>query len=50
MPDIETRLRGFALSLPGAWDDFPWGGRVAKAGKRVFVFFGHHNSTRGLRS
>jgi predicted DNA-binding protein (MmcQ/YjbR family) len=41
MPDIEARLRDFALSLPGAWEDFPWGERVAKAGRRVFVFFGH---------
>jgi predicted DNA-binding protein (MmcQ/YjbR family) len=41
MPDIEERLRDFALLLPGAWEDFPWGERVAKVGKRVFVFFGH---------
>jgi predicted DNA-binding protein (MmcQ/YjbR family) len=39
--DIQGRLRVFALSFPGAWEDFPWGERVAKVDKKVFVFFGH---------
>jgi predicted DNA-binding protein (MmcQ/YjbR family) len=32
------RLRKFALGMPGAFEDFPWGERVAKVGKKVFVF------------
>jgi predicted DNA-binding protein (MmcQ/YjbR family) len=33
-------LRAFALALPGAHEDFPWGERVAKVGARIFVFLG----------
>jgi predicted DNA-binding protein (MmcQ/YjbR family) len=33
-------LREFALGLPGAIEDFPWGERVAKVGGKVFVFLG----------
>jgi predicted DNA-binding protein (MmcQ/YjbR family) len=30
MADVRDRLREFALSLPDALEDFPWGERVAK--------------------
>ncbi|ARX87787.1 MmcQ/YjbR family DNA-binding protein [Streptomyces alboflavus] len=34
------RVRGFALGLPGATEEFPWGETVAKVHKKVFVFLG----------
>ena len=36
MPD----LLAFALSLPEAWEDRPWGDTVAKVRKKIFVFVG----------
>jgi predicted DNA-binding protein (MmcQ/YjbR family) len=35
-----TALRDFALGLPGAYEEFPWGECVVKVNKRVFVFLG----------
>ena len=37
---VSRRLRGFALSMPDATEDFPWGERVAKVRGKVFVFLG----------
>jgi predicted DNA-binding protein (MmcQ/YjbR family) len=45
MTDIQARLRDFALSLPGTWEDFPWGDRVAKVDRKIFVFFGHDDES-----
>jgi predicted DNA-binding protein (MmcQ/YjbR family) len=41
-PDTALRdtLRDFALGLPGAWVDHPWGETVVKVNKKVFVFLG----------
>jgi len=32
------QLEQFALSLPEAWADAPWGDRVVKVAKKIFVF------------
>ena len=36
----EAILRGFALSYPSAYEDFPWGERVIKVAKKIFLFLG----------
>ena len=35
-----TSLLSFALGLPGAFEDHPWGESVAKVNGKIFVFFG----------
>lgn len=40
MADPRGKLAEFALSLPGAGEDFPWGERVVKVRGKVFVFLG----------
>jgi predicted DNA-binding protein (MmcQ/YjbR family) len=42
----EKELRDFALQYPEAAEEFPWGERVIKVNKKVFVFLGR--SDRGL--
>lgn len=37
---VVESLLAYALELPEAWEDHPWGENVAKVGKKVFVFFG----------
>ncbi|MFE1438799.1 MmcQ/YjbR family DNA-binding protein [Streptomyces sp. NPDC058739] len=34
------KVREFALGLPDAAEDFPWGETVVKVNKKVFVFLG----------
>jgi predicted DNA-binding protein (MmcQ/YjbR family) len=34
------RVREFALGLPDAVEEFPWGDRVAKVRKKIFIFIG----------
>jgi predicted DNA-binding protein (MmcQ/YjbR family) len=45
MADVRGQLREFALSLPDASEDFPWGERVAKVNGKVFVFLGHDDES-----
>ena len=49
MDPLKADLLAFALSLPEAWEDHPWGESVAKVGKKVFVFFGILETDSGLR-
>jgi predicted DNA-binding protein (MmcQ/YjbR family) len=42
-----AELTAFALALPGAYEDHPWGEIVAKVAKKVFVFFGTAESREG---
>ena len=37
---VSVTLRKFALALPEATEDFPWGDRVAKVKGKIFVFLG----------
>lgn len=51
-PNDETAVREqlivFALALPEAWEDHPWGETVVKVRKKVFVFAGM-GTGQGLR-
>jgi predicted DNA-binding protein (MmcQ/YjbR family) len=37
---VKATLRALALAYPGATEEFPWGERVVKVNKKVFVFLG----------
>ncbi|GAA4199442.1 MmcQ/YjbR family DNA-binding protein [Actinocatenispora rupis] len=37
---VRGRIRAFALDLPEAYEDLPWGEVVAKVNRKVFVFLG----------
>ncbi|MEV6104781.1 MmcQ/YjbR family DNA-binding protein [Streptomyces sp. NPDC051940] len=37
---VREQVRVFALGLPGAGEEFPWGESVIKVNKKVFVFLG----------
>jgi predicted DNA-binding protein (MmcQ/YjbR family) len=41
---VRERIRSFAVTLPGAYEDHPWGETVVKVNKKVFVFLGHDES------
>lgn len=39
-----SAIEEFALSLPETWVDTPWGDRVVKVGKKIFVFLSSHDA------
>ena len=41
-----AEVEAFALSLPEAWADTPWGDRVVKVGKKIFVFLSSPDAER----
>jgi predicted DNA-binding protein (MmcQ/YjbR family) len=43
---VVDSLAEFALSLPEAWPDTPWGDRVVKVGKKIFLFVSGPDSER----
>lgn len=43
---VLAEIESFALSLPEAWIDTPWGDRVVKVGKKIFVFLSPPDSER----
>ena len=43
---VIDELEQFALSLPEAWADSPWGDRVVKVAKKIFVFLSSPESDR----
>jgi predicted DNA-binding protein (MmcQ/YjbR family) len=47
--ELAATLRDFALRLPGAVEEFPWGDRVAKVNKKIFVFLGKDDDPAGFR-
>jgi predicted DNA-binding protein (MmcQ/YjbR family) len=46
--DPRASLRAFALGFPGATEEFPWGERVVKVARKVFVFLGSAEGARGV--
>ena len=45
MPAPVDPLLAFALSLPEAWEDHPWGETVVKVRAKIFVFVGRELTT-----
>ncbi len=50
MDPLKADLLEFALTLPEAWEDHPWGESVVKVGRKIFVFFGDDGTPDRARS
>jgi predicted DNA-binding protein (MmcQ/YjbR family) len=46
MRDVRAQVRAFALSLPEAVEEHPWGEDVVKVRGKIFVFLGTATSER----
>ena len=46
MADVREKVRAFALALPEASEEHPWGEDVAKVRGKIFVFLGATTSGR----
>ena len=46
MRDVRAGILSFALSLPEAFEDHPWGEDVVKVRGKIFVFLGTGSSPR----
>ena len=44
--DFTDAVEEFALALPEAWPDTPWGDRVVKVGTKIFLFVSGPESDR----
>jgi len=47
-PDLRARLRRYALGLPEAYEEHPWGERAIKVRKKIFLFLGVDESPRPI--
>jgi predicted DNA-binding protein (MmcQ/YjbR family) len=45
---VEQALRAYALAMPGAYEEFPWGERAIKVQKKVFLFMRADATVLGL--
>ncbi|MEV8637190.1 MmcQ/YjbR family DNA-binding protein [Streptosporangium sp. NPDC051023] len=43
--EVRQAMREFALGLPEAYEDHPWGESVVKVNKKIFVFLGIEEPT-----
>jgi predicted DNA-binding protein (MmcQ/YjbR family) len=49
LEDAEKALLHFALTLPEAFEDFPWGERNMKVGKKIFTSLGMVEYPKGAK-